>query len=116
MAIQSQYVLVIAIGFSHIVGVTQQISVLAKVDVLYGEPVETDLRVASLLTFDLEVNRLGCVGTLSALGNFICEVCIVLVGVVTLLGLHYVLVFVRHGGNFKSRHVKLISSIGNLAT
>jgi hypothetical protein len=111
---QSHAILLIAMAFSVTLTIVQQIGIVGVFAMDWPQPLATMFKILRLLTFDVEVIRLGCVVSPDAFGRFAVKVLIIAIGIALLCIIHVCFVVARHRGNFAKQLKSLTGSLGTL--
>ncbi len=111
-ATQPQSMLLVGIMGSMMITTLQQMGVFSFLSIDWENPIKFILNLARLLQFDMDILRMGCVITLSALGRFMAKLGAILVALLTVLLIHFTWVIVRHKGAF--RLPSLIGVMGSI--
>lgn len=107
--------LLLALALSMCVTIIQQLGVLAMfTQVDWPHEVRHVLKLASLLTLDMEFFNFSCVARTSPLQRFVISIFTMVAAWIVLALVHIVAVFLRHKGNFRGRSTSLIASTGTI--
>eukprot|EP00930_Biecheleria_cincta_P022678 TRINITY_DN16531_c0_g1_i1.p1 TRINITY_DN16531_c0_g1~~TRINITY_DN16531_c0_g1_i1.p1 ORF type:complete len:1023 (+),score=128.73 TRINITY_DN16531_c0_g1_i1:127-3069(+) len=98
-----------------LVAVSQQISIISQISVVFKEPLLGVLSIFHVLIFDIEIFNLGCIVDFTPLRRFVLKIFMIVIGAIAIVGVHALFVFFRRGGKFVQEMHVLSNVLGFFA-
>jgi len=112
----NENLLVLTSVFSVLITSMQQMGVISLISIEWRDPLKACLNALRLLTFDIEVLRLGCVGPVRPLQLYALRLTMIFIGIIVLFGIHFLRVAVFKKFQFRKHRSTLVAAVGVVTT
>eukprot|EP00971_Amphidinium_carterae_P156086 3094785-Amphidinium_carterae.1 len=101
-----------AIAAGQLVTFMQVVTIVSLLSLQIEGPLKAVLQVATLLAFDVDYLKVGCIGNVSPLGEYVSKLLALIAGVVVLCAVHTTWMGIRHHWNLLKMRSERWSSLG----
>jgi len=106
-----------AIAAGQLVTFMQVVTIVSLLSLQIEGPLKAVLQVATLLAFDVDYLKVGCIGNVSPLGEYVSKLLALIAGVVVLCAVHTTWMGIRHHWNLlkmRSERWSVVASVAAL--